>query len=278
METVRAANLRNGRVAGNRSADYTCPMRAQPTASSGESTSESPVLVAEGLVRRFGARRAVDGVSLSLAAGDCLALFGPNGAGKTTLLRMLGGLLKPAAGRALLHRHVLPGDAGVRRMVGLISHHSMLYAPLTALENVQFAAECQGVPEPRSAAMRALERLRVADRASTAVRLLSRGMQQRVSIARALVHDPQLLLLDEPYTGLDDTGARALTAALRDLKSGGTTMVLVTHHLSEGLAIATHAAVMLDGRFVAMEHATPQGFDIAGYAARYRDLVEGNAA
>lgn len=235
--------------------------------------SGAPILLAEGLVRRFGARRAVDGVSLSLAAGDCLALFGPNGAGKTTLLRMLGGLLKPAEGRATLLRHTLPGDASVRRLVGLISHHTMLYAPLTALENVRFAAECHGMPDAHSAAYAALERLRVADRADTPVRLLSRGLQQRVSIARALVHRPTLLLLDEPYTGLDETGARALTAALRALKADGATLVLVTHNLGEGLAIATHAAVMADGRLVSMERATPQGFDVAGYAARYRDLT-----
>ena len=232
-----------------------------------------PVLLAEGLERRFGPRRAVNGISLSLGAGDCLALFGPNGAGKTTLLRMLGGLLKPAAGRATLHRHTLPGDATVRRMVGLISHHTMLYAPLTALENVRFAAECHGMRDASQAAFAALERLGVADRADTPVRLLSRGLQQRVSIARALVHKPTLLLLDEPYTGLDEAGARALTGALRVLKTDGATMVLVTHNLSEGLALATHAAVMTDGRFVSMEHATPQGFDVAGYAARYRDLV-----
>ena len=273
------AKLCTARVAGNRASGYTCAMHAHPSGSASATPPGGlPILLAEGLVRRFGSRRAVDGVSLSLAAGECLALFGPNGAGKTTLLRMLGGVLRPAEGRATLHRQRLPGDATVRRMVGLISHHTMLYAPLTALENVQFAAECQGVPRPADAAMGALERLRVADRAATPVRLLSRGLQQRVSIARALVHRPRLLLLDEPYTGLDDVGARALTAALRELKSDGTTMVLVTHHLAEGLALATQAAVMLDGRFVSTERATPQGFDVAGYASRYRDLIAGGAA
>ncbi|MES2523591.1 MAG: ABC transporter ATP-binding protein [Gemmatimonadota bacterium] len=255
-------------------------MHAHPTVpvSPATQTNGPPILLAEGLVRRFGTRRAVDGVSLALGAGECMALFGPNGAGKTTLLRMLGGLLKPAEGRATLLRHALPGDASVRRLIGLISHHSMLYAPLTALENVRFAAECQGMPDADAAAMASLERLRVADRADTPVRLLSRGLQQRVSIARALVHRPRLLLLDEPYTGLDDVGARALTAALRALKAEGTSLVLVTHHIGEGLAIATQATVMLAGRFVATEHATPQGFDVAGYATRYRTLIEAGAA
>lgn len=249
-----------------------------PGPATAANSNRHPVLEAEGLVRRFGARRAVNGVSLALGAGDCLALFGPNGAGKTTLLRMLGGLLKAEQGHATLNRHSLPGDATVRRMVGLISHHTMLYASLTALENVRFAAECQGVSRPSAAALEALERLRVADRAGTPVRLLSRGLQQRVSIARALVHHPRLLLLDEPYTGLDDVGARALTAALRDLKLDGTTMVLVTHHLGEGLALATHAAVMLDGRFASTDRAAPQGFDVTDYANRYRQLIEEGAA
>ena len=243
-----------------------------------DSTQGPPVLLAEGLVRRYGNRNVVDGVSLALGAGECLALFGPNGAGKTTLLRMLGGLLKPAAGKAALHRHALPGDATVRRLVGVISHHTMLYAPLTALENVRFAAEAFGLADPERTSRTALERLRVADRADTPVRMLSRGLQQRVAIARALVHGPRLVLLDEPYTGLDETGARALTDALRALRSEGAAMVLVTHHIAEGLALATQAAVMLQGKFVATERATPQGFDVAGYAARYRRLVEAAAA
>ena len=232
-----------------------------------------PVLVASGLVRRFGNRRAVDGVSLTLSAGECLALFGPNGAGKTTLLRLLGGLLKPTEGSAKLQGHALPGDAPVRHLIGLISHHAMLYAALTVRENVRFAAECQGMENPDAATTDALTRLRVADRADTQLRLLSRGLQQRVSIARALVHRPRLLLLDEPYTGLDEVGARALTSALRELKADGATLILVTHHLGEGLALATDAAIMIGGRFVATDRAPANGFDTATYGERYRDLV-----
>lgn len=238
----------------------------------------SAVLVAQNLVRRFGGRVAVSGVSLRLDAGACLALFGPNGAGKTTLLRMLGGLLKPSAGEVSLAGTRLPGDGSTRRLVGLISHHTMLYAPLTARENVRFAAECQGVIDADAAATRALTRLRVLDRAETPVRALSRGLQQRVSIARALVHGPQLVLLDEPYTGLDDVGARALTAALQDAQSAGATLVLVTHHVHEGLALATEAAVMLAGRLVHREPATARGFDATEYQERYRALVGEGAA
>jgi heme exporter protein A len=233
----------------------------------------APVLVAEGVTRRFGVRRAVDGVSLELAPGACLALFGPNGAGKTTLLRMLGGLLKPHTGAVTLHGHALPGDAETRRLVGIISHHVMLYDALTARENVRFAAECHGLVDAAGATAAALARLRVLDRADVPVRALSRGLQQRVSIARALVHGPRLVLLDEPYTGLDEVGARALTAALHELKAGGAALVLVTHNLGEGLALATDAAVMAGGRFVHREAVTAGRADVAAFAERYRTLV-----
>lgn len=203
-----------------------------------------------GLGRRFGRRVAVRDVSFTLRRGDCLALFGPNGAGKTTLLRVLAGLLRPTSGSARVAGVALPGGATARAVVGLISHQSMLYAALTALENVEFAAKLYGVSAPRDAARRALERMRVADRADSPVRALSRGLQQRVSIARAMVHDPRVVLLDEPYTGLDEAGAAALTDALHTLKREGAALVLVTHHVGEGLAIASHTAIMRDGLFV----------------------------
>jgi heme exporter protein A len=235
------------------------------------------VLQARGLVRRFGARRAVDNVSVTLAAGDCLALFGPNGAGKTTLLRMLGGLLKPTSGEVNVATAAAT-DSSRRRLVGLLSHHTLLYAALTARENVRFAAECHGIPDADGAARRALARLKVDDRADTPVRLLSRGLQQRVSIARSLVHDPRIVLLDEPYTGLDDIGARALTTALLELRAEGAALVLVTHHLGEGLSMATNAMVMVSGRVVHTENAHSSPIGIDAFTARYRELVTSSAA
>lgn len=228
---------------------------------------------ADGVLRAFGGRKAVNGVSLTLTSGDCLALFGPNGAGKTTLLRLLGGLLKPTRGEVRLHGQVLPGPAETRRLVGVISHHSMLYPALTVRENVRFAAECQGVVHADQATTDVLQRLRVLDREHTVVRFLSRGLQQRVSIARALVHTPRLVLLDEPYTGLDEVGAVAFTEALRALKAEGATLVLVTHNLVEGLALATRATIMRDGQLVHDETLPATGFDIAAFQHRYRTLV-----
>jgi len=229
------------------------------------------VVEAVGLVRRFGRQRAVDGVDLSLVAGECLAQFGPNGAGKTTLLRMLAGLLKPTAGRASINGIVLPGGAAARAQVGHISHQSMLYGALTPRENVEFTARLYGVSEARDAADLALSRMQLLGWANTPVRALSRGLQQRVSIARATVHSPRVLLLDEPFTGLDEGGAAALTAALIELRQSGATMVLVTHNIAEGLALATHAAIMRQGRLIRSE--PRESLDAPAYAIAYRELV-----
>jgi heme exporter protein A len=229
-----------------------------------------PLVEAKALVRAFGARRAVDGVDVSLARGECLALFGPNGAGKTTLLRLLAGLLSATDGSAAIAGVALPA-AAARARVGLISHRSMLYDALTARENLRFAAGLYGVRDPHGAADRALAALRVADRADVVVRSLSRGLQQRVAIARAIVHAPDVLLADEPYTGLDAQGGAALTALLHERREAGAALVVVTHHLHEGLALATHAVVMRAGRFVRADRA--EGLDAARYADEYRELV-----
>lgn len=231
----------------------------------------SPAVEVSGVSRAFGRRRAVDGVDLSLDPGDCLALFGPNGAGKTTLLRVIAGLLKPSAGSVHVGGRELRTDAAARGQVGLISHQSMLYRALTARENVEFAARLYGVAGPRRAALRALERMRIADRADTPVRALSRGLQQRVSIARAIVHEPRVVLLDEPYTGLDAAGGAALTDMLQLLRASGASLVLVTHNVDEGLAVASHAAVMLAGRVVRRDDCAD--LDARRYQAEYRALV-----
>jgi heme ABC exporter ATP-binding subunit CcmA len=237
-------------------------------------SSHAPAIHAASLVKTFGRRAAVAGVNLTLSAGDCLALFGPNGAGKTTLLRLLAGLLKPTAGRARVQGVDVRGDARARARIGLISHHSMLYAPLTALENVVFAARLYGLPDARASARAALDAMRVLDRADVPVRVLSRGLQQRVAIARAIVHAPSVILLDEPYAGLDVSGAQALTRLLQNLRDQRATLILVTHNVGEGLALATHAAIMTAGAFARFDRREDsRGFDAQQYASEYRHLV-----
>ena len=236
---------------------------------------ENAVVATENLTRVFGSRRAVDGVSVSLCAGDALAIFGPNGAGKTTLLRMLGGILKPSAGKARVGGVNLPGGPEVRRRIGIISHHSLLYDALTARENLEFSARLYGVDDPGAKTERALASMQILDRADTPVRALSRGMKQRVSIARATVHEPDLVLADEPFTGLDVVGSKALTSLLMSLKHRGAALVIVTHNLVEGLSLSSYAAIMNSGKMVRSE--ARSGIDPESFTREYQELVELNA-
>lgn len=238
-------------------------------------TEGGAVVATENLTRNFGARRAVDDVSVSVGAGEALAIFGPNGAGKTTLLRMLGGILRPTSGKARVGDVYLPGGSQVRRKIGIVSHHSLLYDALTARENVEFAARLYGVADPAAKAERALASMEILDRADAPVRSLSRGMKQRVSVARATVHDPAVVLADEPFTGLDVIGSKALSTLLNELKSRGAALVLVTHNVEEGLSLATHAAIMNRGRVVRTE--SRAGMDAAAFAGQYEELVASNA-
>jgi heme exporter protein A len=233
-----------------------------------------PIVEVAELAREFGSRRAVAGVTFSLAPGECLALFGPNGAGKTTLLRLLAGLLKPTSGSARIAGIQLPGGPLARSRIGLISHHTMLYEALSPRENVAFSARLYGIRDAQPRVEDSLRRMSMLERADAPIRTLSRGMQQRVSIARAMVHSPQLVLADEPYSGLDESGARALTAVLRDLRSAGTAIIIVTHNLVEGLSLATHAAIMQRGKFVRYD--PTDRVDAASYAAAYRDALAAN--
>jgi len=147
----------------------------------------------------------------------------------------------------------------------------MLYEALSARENVAFAARLYGIRDHGTRVDDSLRRMSMLERADAPVRLLSRGMQQRVSIARAMVHAPQVVLADEPYSGLDESGARSLTALLRELRSAGTAIIIVTHNLAEGLLLSTHSAVMNRGRFVRYDRS--EGIDSASYAATYREAL-----
>ena len=235
------------------------------------STGAAPIVEVAELAREFGSRRAVAGVTFSLAPGECLALFGPNGAGKTTLLRVLAGLLKPTSGSARVAGILLPGGPLARSRVGLISHHTMLYEALSPRENVSFSARLYGIRDARLRVEDSLRRMSMLERADAPIRSLSRGMQQRVSIARAMVHSPQLVLADEPYSGLDESGAHALTALLQEVRSAGTAIIIVTHNLVEGLSLATHAAVMQRGKFVRYDSA--DRIDAGSYAVTYREAL-----
>jgi len=187
---------------------------------------------------------ALDDVSFTLAPGRTLAVFGPNGAGKTTLLKVLAGLIRPQRGTASV--------TGGRRAIGWIGHRSHLYGHLTLRENLRFWAALYDVPRTASAARAdaVMRRLGISDRADQAVGSLSQGLVQRAAIARALIHDPQTLLLDEPFTGLDLAAAAQLRALLGELRGAGRTLVLATHNVDEGVELATDIAFQRRGRFI----------------------------
>jgi heme exporter protein A len=223
------------------------------------------MLWARDLGHAFGAIPALDGITFSLERGQTLAIFGPNGAGKTTLLRVIAGLIRPLRGAA--------GVDGGRRAIGWIGHQTQLYNHLTVRENLRFWASLYDVPE-RDVALREddlLRRLGLARQADQQVRTLSRGQAQRAAIARALMHDPDVLLLDEPFTGLDRLAAEELRGLLGDQAAAGRATVIVTHNVEEGTELATDIAFMRDGRFVA--YAPRAGRDAVALTAAYRTAV-----
>lgn len=207
---------------------------------------------ARGLVKQFGARRALDGVDLALPQGAFLSIFGPNGAGKTTLLRELALLTRPSRGSLrMLDIDALEEPDALRSRIGLISHKSMLYGDLTAQENLAFFASLYGVTgAPAQERIDELLRLVELDhRRNDCVRTFSRGMQQRLSIARALINDPDLVLLDEPYSGLDPHAAELFDRLLERVREGRT-FVMVSHDLDKGYDLCTHALILAQGRVV----------------------------
>jgi heme exporter protein A len=241
--------------------------------SSDGASSDAPLLAAEGLVRAFGPTKVLRGVDLSVAAGETVVVAGPNGAGKTTLLRCLAGLMRPTRGEVrVLGRRLRGADPEARRPIGLVSHQSLLYDDLTVRENLVFAGRLHALPDPAAAAERLLGELELSDRADESPRGLSRGLLQRAAIARALVHDPRVVLLDEPFTGLDATGAERFRALLAGRVASGRALVLVTHHLAEAWELATRVAVLVRGRW-ALEAARAESPALGDFLSRYHELV-----
>ncbi|MEP7357852.1 MAG: heme ABC exporter ATP-binding protein CcmA, partial [Anaerolineales bacterium] len=191
------------------------------------------------------------GVDLDVAAGECLALLGPNGAGKTTLMRILSTLSRPTTGQVRMAGLPLPAAASeVRRRLGVVAHHTLLYTDLTAQENLQLYARLYGLRQPAARIAAVLEQVGLARRARDLVRTLSRGMQQRLAIARALLPDPAVMLMDEPYTGLDPQAAAMLDALLQSMAADGRTVLLTTHDLPRALAVAHRVAILAGGTIV----------------------------
>lgn len=211
-----------------------------------------PILEARGLTKRFGSIAALDGVDLELRRGESLAVFGPNGAGKTTLTRILTLTLRATSGTIrIAGRDPRQDETRSRGILGLISHQTFLYDDLSARENLVFFARMHGVRDARGRAGSLLASVGLEERASDPVGTFSRGMQQRLALARCLVHDPEIVFLDEPFTGLDPLAASLFREALGRLRREGRTLLLVTHNLAEGLELSDRFAILARGRIVA---------------------------
>ena len=232
----------------------------------------APAVEARGVEKWYGPLPAVRGIDLALARGEFLTIFGPNGAGKSTLLRMLCGVVRPTRGTVRIRGDEVWGDdEGWRRRIGLLSHQTFLYPGLTAAENLDFYARLYALPDRGARIEEALRGVELTDRARDRVRTFSRGMQQRLALARTLLHDPEVVFLDEPYTGLDPHASAMLRSVLDRLKDGRRTVVLVTHNLSQGLEQADRVAVQVGGRWVSDERRGQ--IDAAGWERVYTERV-----
>jgi heme exporter protein A len=224
------------------------------------------------LTKSFGHQIALRAVDLEVAPGEFLTLFGPNGAGKTTLMRIVASLTRPTNGTVLVQGQDLSKAAtSARRGIGLISHNPLLYGDLTPDENLRFFSRMYDLPNAVQRIDQVLEQVGLLTRRGDPVRTFSRGMIQRLAIARAILHDPDIMLLDEPYTGLDLQAADMLRGVLQELAASERTVILTTHNLEQGLEMCDRAAILNRGK-LAWE-GDRAGLDLAQMKDIYRQVT-----
>jgi heme exporter protein A len=204
------------------------------------------------LVKRFGLKTVLRGVDFNVQPGEFVALLGPNGAGKTTFLRILASLSRPSLGTVTVAGHKLPDQADkVRSQLGVVSHMPLLYPELTAEENLRFYARMYGIDQVEMRITEVLQMIGLEHRRRDLVSTFSRGMQQRLAIGRAVVHDPQVMLFDEPYTGLDQDASEMLDGVLRSVAAQGRTVVMTSHDLARAEDLATRFDILSRGVIIA---------------------------
>lgn len=207
------------------------------------------MIVADRLTKLYGMRPVLRGASFKIERGECVALLGSNGSGKTTLLRILATLLQPTSGELHIGDHDALKDAShARELIGAVFHQTMHYGDLTALENLMFHAQLHNVRDAIQQSRTLLEQVNLKNRANDRVRSFSRGMLQRLSIARALIHAPSVLLLDEPFTGLDQKSGQMLSEILTAQRNCGVCIVMSTHELGRGMESVTRRVLLDNGR------------------------------
>lgn len=223
------------------------------------------------LTKVFGDRKALDKVSIEVPEGAFLSIFGPNGAGKTTLVRTLATLSRATSGTALVAGFDAKEEPDkVREHIGLISHNPMLYPDLTAMEDLMFTAQLYGVVNAEERVRELLRAVELDHRRFDVVRTFSRGMTQRLSIARALMNDPDVVFLDEPYAGLDPHAVEIFDGLIERLRDGRT-FIMVSHDLQKGFDVCTHALVLARGRVVS--YAPKEDIDFEQFRQLYRETV-----
>lgn len=235
-------------------------------------TPDTPALSCRKLTKRYGRVTALRAVNIEVHPGECVALFGRNGAGKTTLLHIAGSLIRSFEGEvSVFGTPVKKSDVETRRAVGLVLHDTCLYLDLTVADNLRFFARLYGVAHPEARVGELLDAVELKTRAPSIARELSRGMKQRLAIGRALVHRPRLLLLDEPFTGLDELSCQSLSALLTDFTSAGGAVLMSTHDLERGFQAATRVAILDRG---AISYDRPAGdIDIAEFRHAYWKML-----
>ena len=200
------------------------------------------------LVKRFGLKTVLRGMDFAVQPGEFVALLGPNGAGKTTFLRILASLSRPTLGEVNIAGFKLPGEASqVRARLGVVSHLPLLYGDLTAEENLRFYARMYGIANSQERITEVLEMVGLENRRRDLVRAYSRGMQQRLAIGRAVLHDPEIVLFDEPYTGLDQDASSMLDVVLKTVAAQGRTVVMTSHDLARAEELATRFDILSRG-------------------------------
>ena len=200
------------------------------------------------LVKRFGLKTVLRGMDFEVKPGEFVALLGPNGAGKTTFLRILASLSRPSLGEVNIAGFKLPNEAAqVRARLGVVSHLPLLYGDLTAEENLRFYARMYGITNDQLRITEVLEMVGLANRRRDLVRPYSRGMQQRLAIGRAVLHDPEIMLFDEPYTGLDQDASAMLDDVLKTVAARGRTVVMTSHDLARAEQLATRFDILSRG-------------------------------
>ncbi len=224
------------------------------------------------LVKRFGLKTILRGLDFSVELGEFVALLGPNGAGKTTFLRVLATLSRPSMGYVKVAGHHLPNEAAqVRAKLGVVSHLPLLYPDLTAEENLRFYGRMYGIGNMEARISEVLEMVGLEHRRKDLVRTFSRGMQQRLAIGRAVIHDPEVMLFDEPYTGLDQDASEMLDEVLRSVAAEGRTVVMTSHDLARAEDLATRFDILSRGVITAS--ATQKDFQNTNLLAFYKQAL-----